>query len=113
MKDRKDDFVVSDAMTWSRPFPLKDLLTLNYLLRYRDGYNSCREGGPAVRFALVRLALLRRIGEMLAIPSLAGQELQEPGEELDATDSRLRTDSPHYSGKPNPSSSVALRLVAL
>ena len=36
MKDRKDDFVVSDAMTWSRPFPLKDLLTLNYFLRYRD-----------------------------------------------------------------------------
>ena len=52
--------------------------------------------GPAVRFALVlssRLALLRRIGEMLAIPSLAGQELQGPGEELDATDSRLFQDA--------------------
>ena len=46
MKDRKDDFVVSDAITdLEQAFPLKDLLTLNYFLRYRDGYYRCREEG--------------------------------------------------------------------
>ena len=72
--------------------------------------------GPAVRFALVlssRLALLRRIGEMLASPSFSGQELQGPGEELDATDSRLRTDSRIIRENQIHRALSPLRLVAL
>ena len=39
MKDRKDDFVVSDAIAdFGQAFPLEDLLTLNYFLWHRDGY---------------------------------------------------------------------------
>lgn len=37
---------MSDAITdFGQAFPLEDLLTLNYFLRYRDGYYSCREEG--------------------------------------------------------------------
>jgi hypothetical protein len=46
MQDRKDDFVVSDAVTdLEQAFPLKDLLALEYFSRHRDGYYRCREEG--------------------------------------------------------------------
>ena len=49
MKDRKDDFVVSDAITdFGQAFPLEDLLTLNYFLRYRDGYYLCPSHGSQI-----------------------------------------------------------------
>ncbi len=46
MKDRKDDFVVSDAITdLEQAFPLKDLLVLDYFSRHREGYYRCYEEG--------------------------------------------------------------------
>lgn len=50
MTDRKDDFVVSDAITdLEQAFPLKDLLALDYFSRHRKGYYRCREEGWQVQ----------------------------------------------------------------
>ena len=73
MKDQKDDFIVSDAITdLEQAFPLKDLLALDFFSRYRDGYYRFFTCSSNCLFCFSSLAILSdvsRAGVTRSIPT--------------------------------------------